>query len=80
MNKTKSKKMKEMKLPKDVTDRLSKEIEKEFEDEIDKLETSLDNLNLADMEKEALLIRNKFGKRLMQRIIKAKEEIVKKKS
>lgn len=67
------------KLPKDIMDRINEEIEKEIEDEVKILESSVAEMTLSDMEKQVLIIRDKIGKIFMQKVIEARELIGKKK-
>ena len=66
------------KLPKDIMDRINKGIEKEFEEEIKILESSVAEITLADMEKQVLIIRDKIGKIFMQKVVEARKQIGKK--
>jgi len=69
----------DLKLPKDIMDRINEEIEKEIEEEVKILESSVAEMTLSDMEKQVLIIRDKIGKIFMQKVIEAKEQIGKKK-
>lgn len=70
---------KESKLPRDILKIINLEIEQEIQEEMNNLESSLDKMTLADMEKEVVSIRSKMGRIFMQKVVEAKEKISKKK-
>jgi hypothetical protein len=56
-------------IPEELVSRLEAEIEKELEADIESLKIASANMTLSQIEVRALKIRQRFGERLMERIL-----------